>query len=259
MRTVTLRMIRLRASSGEDLTPTVRFASALPKLFRATIVLAVLLAPLAEGSTIQLVPGANVNMVAGTTWPDGDPFLQRQNEPSIAVSSRNPLHLMAGANDYRSVDIPGVLGADELGDVWMGVFRSTDGGTTWKSTLLPGCPYSIPQCDVNPASPLKGLQAAADPTVRAGTNGLFYLSGIAFNRGTNARGVVFLTRYIDNDNKENGNPFTYLGTNLIDTGTAGQFLDKPWVAADIPRSGAGKCTVFTGTPQEQSFGAGNVY
>ena len=27
----------------------------------------------------------------------GDPFLQRQNEPSIAVSSRNPCHLLAGA------------------------------------------------------------------------------------------------------------------------------------------------------------------
>ena len=35
------------------------------------------------------------------------------------------------------------------------------------------------------ASPLKAYSAAADPTVRAGTNGLFYYSGIAFNRGTN--------------------------------------------------------------------------
>ena len=31
----------------------------------------------AQGPT--LIAGPNVNMVSGTTWPDGDPFLQRQN------------------------------------------------------------------------------------------------------------------------------------------------------------------------------------
>ena len=40
--------------------------------------------------------GQNVNMVSGTSWPGGDPFLQRQNEPSMAVSTRNPLHILAG-------------------------------------------------------------------------------------------------------------------------------------------------------------------
>ena len=33
------------------------------------------------------VPGQNINMVSGTSFPGGDPFLQRQNEPSLAVSS----------------------------------------------------------------------------------------------------------------------------------------------------------------------------
>src|SRR5436190_23279948 len=58
----------------------------------------------------QLVPlaGSNVNMVSGTDPITGDPFLQRQNEPSIAVSTRNPQHLLAGGNDYRTVDIPGI-------------------------------------------------------------------------------------------------------------------------------------------------------
>jgi len=40
--------------------------------------------------------GNNVNMVSGTDWTTGDPFLQRQNEPSMAVSTRNNLHLLAG-------------------------------------------------------------------------------------------------------------------------------------------------------------------
>ena len=85
------------------------------------------------------IPGRNVNMVSGTEWPDGDPFLQRQNEPSIAASTRNPLHLLGGSNDYRTVDLPGPAASDEeTGDAWLGLFKSFDGGQRWTSTLLPG-------------------------------------------------------------------------------------------------------------------------
>src|SRR5713101_5384623 len=69
---------------------------------------------------IAQVPGRNVNMVSGTTLPDGDPFLQRQNEPSVAASTRNPQHLLAGANDYRTVDLPGLPDDLENGDAWLG-------------------------------------------------------------------------------------------------------------------------------------------
>jgi len=214
-------------------------------------------------------------MVSGTGWTNGDPFLQRQNEPSLAVSTRNTLHLFGGANDYRSVDIAGLAGQSERADAWLGVFKSFDGGQTWQSTLLPGFPL-----DSSPAgmsSPLHGFQAAADPTVRAGTNGLFYYSGIAFNRGTNGAGVVFVSRFIDNDNKENGDatrtngsltnlaptdPIQYLSTMIVDSGNSGQFLDKPWIAADVPR-GTGTCNVpFTkpdGTQGVQTIPAGRVY
>ena len=42
-------------------------------------------------------------MVSGDRFPEGDRFLTKQNEVSLAVSSRNPRHLMAGSNDYRLV------------------------------------------------------------------------------------------------------------------------------------------------------------
>jgi len=219
--------------------------------------------------------GPSVNMVSGTGWTNGDPFLQRQNEPSLGVSTRNTLHLFGGANDYRSVDIAGLAGQSERADAWLGVFKSFDGGQTWQSTLLPGFPL-----DSSPAgtsSPLHGFQAAADPTVRAGTNGLFYYSGIAFNRGSNGAGVVFVSRFIDNDNKENGDPthangsltnlaptdpVQYLSTVIVDSGNSGQFLDKPWIATDVPR-GTATCSVpFTkpdGTQGTQRIPAGRVY
>src|SRR6184192_2406743 len=102
----------------------------------------------AQGPT----PGQNVNMVSGTQWPGGDPFLQRQNEPSFAVSTRNPEHLLAGANDYRTVDIADPQSTDETHDAWLGVFTSMDGGETWRSVLLPGYPQDNSPTGV--ASPL---------------------------------------------------------------------------------------------------------
>src|SRR5215471_14250818 len=99
----------------------------------------------------------NVNMVSGTDWTTGDPFLQRQNEPSMAVSTRNNLHLLAGNNDYRMVDLPGLLGIAENGDAWLGVFKSFDGGLTWSSTMLPGFPLDS-SCTSQGYSPLCGFQ-----------------------------------------------------------------------------------------------------
>jgi hypothetical protein len=155
-----------------------RVASAFPR-FAAGLFLSAALAYGIPQLAAQ-VPGKNVNLVAGDTWPDGDPFLQRQNEASVAVSSRNILHLLAGANDYRTVDLPGLPSTKPSGDAWLGVFKSIDGGQTWKSTLLPGYPQDTSAVD--PTSPLRGFDAAADATVRAGSNGLFFYSGIAFQR-----------------------------------------------------------------------------
>ena len=158
------------------------------------------------------IPGRNVNMVSGTGWPIGDPFLQRQNEPSVAASSRNPLHLLGGSNDYRSVDVPGLLGIDETGDAWLGLYKSFDGGQRWTSSLLPGYPYD-PSPDAL-TSPLRGYQAGADAVVRTGAGGMFYFSGMVFDRVENGKSAIFVARFIDNNNKETGDPIKYLGASL---------------------------------------------
>jgi parallel beta-helix repeat protein len=245
-------------------------------------------------TTIQAqIPGRNINMVSGVSLPDGDPYLQRQNEPSIAASTRNPLHLLAGSNDYRSVDIPGLcLETDpvtqactkyesEIGDAWLGVYRSTDGGERWKSSLLPGYPQEPAAEGLDPQgnkSPLKlgAYGAAADPVVRAGTSGLLYFAGLAFDRAADGKSAIFMARYIDNNNREDRDAIQYLGTSLIATAPTGSgvFLDKPWMAVDIPRGGnPGMCRIVTpgdrnvardGTvtqdpPVVQNLPAGTVY
>ncbi len=213
------------------------------------------------------IPGRNVNMVAGKEWPDGDPFLQRQNEPSIAASTRNPLHLLAGANDYRTVDLPG-LPTDETGDAWLGLFKSFDGGQRWMSSLLPGYPQDTSA--IGKMSPIHGYGAGADAVVRAGTNGLIYYAGLAFDRANPAtpevpgKSAIFVARFIDNNNKEAGDTFAYLGTRTMQTskgGKNGDFLDKPWMAVDVPRDNT-RCTIVTPGekgPIMQTIPAGPVY
>src|SRR5262245_21351025 len=185
----------------------------------------------------QVVPGTNVNMVSGTTFPDGDPYLQRQNEPSSAVSTRNSLHILSGVNDYRTVDIPGhfdpLRGFKMNADAWVGLFKSVDGGQNWKSTLLPGFLQDVSADGL--ASPIKGRQAATDPVMRSGTNGMFYYAGVAFDRGDNKPSAIFMARFMDLNNIEAGDPFGYVDTRIVDADGGTRFLDKPAVATDIPR------------------------
>jgi len=191
----------------------------------------------------DLFAGTNVNMGSSKEWPDpeGDVYLQRQNEPSLAVSTLNPLHLLAASNDYRSVDtwesqgnLPGIPEEAAAGDAWLGVFKSYDGGQSWKSRLLPGY-ITDPQPEEGDS--LKTYDAASDPTVRAGVDGLFFISGIAFDRDRNGPSVIFVCRFKDYNDTESGDSIRYIDTTIVDEGTSGQFADKPWLAVDVPRPG----------------------
>ena len=254
------------------------------------------------------VPGANVNVISGN-GPDGDWTMQRQNEPSMSCSSRNPRHCLAGANDYRAVDIPFPPDANRVtGDAWLGWYTTRDGGLTWRTRLLPGFPQDTSAA--GQASPLRGYAAGADPVIRPGTNGLFYYTGIVFNREAAGASAVFVSRFIDNNNQEGnaGEPIAYIGTTIVDSngvttlartdprapqgraaaaaaqrtapprgrgrgttapvvaGAAQEptnevLIDKPWMAVDVPRTGAQTCSIgggATGIPA-QSFPGGRVY
>ncbi|MFT5113413.1 MAG: hypothetical protein ACI8XU_000661 [Kiritimatiellia bacterium] len=251
-------------------------------LRRIPLLALVSLLPVFASAQDPLVAGANINMVSGTGFPGGDPFLQRQNEPSLAVSTRNPLHLLGGANDYRSVDIPGFTDGKAVGDSWHGIYTSVNGGGNWVSTLLPGYPQSG-----DSSSPLFGYEAGADPVIRAGTNGLFYYSGIVFDRGEGGESATFISRFMDlNNDPRNpatfeGGPIRYIDTKVIacdagnpDAGFVGcdpttdptdpppvdiagetapkaarGFIDKPWIAVDIPRLGVSQ-TISLNVPRQ---------
>ena len=214
--------------------------------------------------------GRNVNMVSGQEFATGDPFLQRQNEPSIAASTRNPMHLLAGANDYRTVDLPGLPDDIVTGDAWLGVFKSLDGGQKWQSTLIPGFPQ-----DTSPeglASPLKGLDAGRRSGRASGARRACSTTAASCStEGTTRPSKVFVSRFVDNNNEEGGDPIRFVDTRVVASRQGipllniepVEFLDKPWLAVDIKRKGAKRCSIDVpqpdGTVLTQSFRGGNVY
>jgi len=87
---------------------------------------------------------SDYTMVTGTPYTDA--FLGacshsrgRQNEPAVAVDPRNPEVIVGSSNDYC-----GVFQSDGtfvgLGDVWLGYYRSENGGASFMSSLVPGYP-----------------------------------------------------------------------------------------------------------------------
>ena len=193
------------------------------------------------------VPGQNINIVSK------DPHLAKQNEPSGAMSTVNPCHVLMGANDYRTVYLQGTNDDREVRDAWVGVYQSTDCGQTWLAGLMPGYPQDATAEGV--ASPAHEFTAAADPVVRAGLGGFFAYSYIVFDRGNNP-GKLLLSRFIDPNNTQvnvasvtsadpiqiptSKWPMPYVGPTLVVEGNAGQFLDKP----DMEVSpGTGTCTL----------------
>jgi hypothetical protein len=146
-----------------------------------------------------------------------------QNEPSVAVNPRNTGVVVAGSNDYCAQIVNG--------DVWVGYYRSTDGGATWQDSLVPGYP-----ADASPAglaSPARGsCGAAGDPTQAFDRDGRLFYGFICFNRAKPINGSTYVATY-DQDGAR------YLRTVLIDSGSpsaqfsgSGLFQDKINLAVD---------------------------
>ncbi|MCW2812507.1 MAG: hypothetical protein JWP61_2965 [Friedmanniella sp.] len=112
---------------------------------------------------------------------------RQQNEPSAAVDPRKPSIVVAGSNDYCTVEL--------AGGTWAGFYRSTTGGQAWTDSLLPGYPT-----DTSPeglASPLqqRGIANAGDPVQAWDLQGRLFYMGNAFNRTAPQNGSVWVATY----------------------------------------------------------------
>jgi hypothetical protein len=146
-----------------------------------------------------------------------------QNEPTVAVDPHNTSVVVAGANDYCAQIVNG--------DVWAGYYRSTDGGSTWQDSLVPGYPADTSAGGT--ASPAHGsCGAAGDPSQGFDNAGRLFYAFICFNRGKPVNGGVYVARYT-------GDGGTYDRTVLVKKGTpsalflaSGLFQDKINLAVD---------------------------
>jgi hypothetical protein len=146
-----------------------------------------------------------------------------QNEPSVAVDPHNTSVVVAGANDYCAAMVNG--------DVWAGYYRSTDGGSSWHDSLVPGYPADASGGGI--ASPAHGsCGAAGDPSQAFDNDGRLFYGFICFNRGKPVNGSIYVARYT-NDGA------TYDRTVLVKKGppsalfeASGLFQDKDNIAVD---------------------------
>jgi len=172
-----------------------------------------------------------------------DPAQLQQNEPSLAVSTNNPLTFMFGVNGYQTVKIGELTGGPQ--EPFSAVGFSYDGGASSRIQPEPGCPQNTPYC--NEAQELKGLGTrGADPVLCAAPFGLFLKGGILFNPADNS-GAVYGSIWVDDNNPEKVNDHTTrrLWTRVIDinTGLTGHNQDRPSCAWDKWRPGGGSFTI----------------
>ncbi len=263
------------------------------KSLKVAVVLALCLtAPLPPGASAQQVRvGDNVNVlpVSKSTPPGeapgpddylrGDLFGQRQNEPSIAVSSVNKDHILAFYNDFRAVDLgptepplpsdtrallarawdglngflgrlaggaaaepaPAKPGHAAAAEAWIGMSASYDGGLTWVGGLVPGGPEDDSPASL--ASPAHGLEGASDPVVVSAPCGKFFMAWMAFTRGGESR--LLVSRFTDLNDSDQRHTIRYEGTTVVEIGqnaTNGHFVDKPHAAVEL--TGGGTCGDF---------------
>src|SRR6266542_5135297 len=170
-----------------------------------------------------------------------------QNEPTVAVDPHDTQVVASGSNDYCAAIVNG--------DTWAGYYRSTDGGSNWQDSLLPGYPADSSAAGV--ASPAHGsCTGAGDPSQAFDRDGRLFYAFICFNRSKPVNGSVYVARYADDG-------AAYDRTVLVKSGTpsglflTGLFQDKINLTAD-QTTGTHSGNVYVAWSQYNGFAPTNA-
>src|SRR5512133_457671 len=145
----------------------------------------------------------------------------RQNEPSVAVDPRNTNVIIGSSNDYCAVYNDGndANGAPiPSGPIWLGYYRSENGGASFQSSLVPGYPG-----DTSPYAALAHVRTASsgDPVIAWDNHGRVFMGSESSDdpAGTaKTFGDVWVARY-DNPDGPTGATINdgkrYRGTEIV--------------------------------------------
>ena len=192
----------------------------------------------------------------------------RQNEPAVAMDPRNTGVILGSSNDYCGVYNRTVNGVPQaVGPVWLGYYRSENGGASFVSSLVPGYPD-----DQSPYRALAQVRTAGagDPVIAWDGHGrAFFGSESSGDPAGTAKtfGDVWVARFENPggadaaDTTKDG--LAYKGTTTIAQGSAapgllGVFHDKTAIEAD--RTG-GRCdgTVYFSWARFSAAKNSNIY
>ncbi len=172
----------------------------------------------------------------------------RQNEPSVAVDPRNTNVLVGSSNDYCGTyaGSPPTGPFAPVGPIWLGYYRSENGGQSFVSSLVPGYPG-----DTSPYAALAHVrtQSSGDPVLAWDNHGRLYAGSESSGDPEGSKktfGDVWVGVF-DNPGGENGNPQDdgkrFVGSEIVAHGSSapnllGVFHDK--TALEVDRTG-GPC------------------
>jgi hypothetical protein len=216
------------------------------------------------------------NYTSVTGQPYTDPTLAecsrargRQNEPSVAVNPRNARVIVGSANDYCGVfnDGEDADGAPlPVGPIWLGYYRSQNGGASFQSSLVPGYPD-----DASPYADRAQVRTATsgDPVLAWDGDGRLFAGSESSGDPAGTKktfGDVWVATYVNpagvggatlNDGKE------FRRSVVVAHGTSapnlnGVFHDKTSIAADRTNNPATRGNVYFAWSRFTNGGS-NIY
>ena len=217
---------------------------------------------------------SNYTMVTGHPYTDATltecgHSRGRQNEPSVAIDPRNEGVLVGSSNDYCGVYNDGVAsdGAPiASGPIWLGYYRSTNGGARFQSSLVPGYPG-----DTSPYAARAHIRTASsgDPVLAWDNDGRLFAGAESSDDPAGTKktfGDVWVATYRNpggpggptvNDGKE------FVRSEIVARGSSapnllGKFNDK--TAIEVDRTG-GSCdgTVYFAWSRFTGNADSNIY
>jgi hypothetical protein len=222
----------------------------------ATILFAGAVSASTPGTDVRLThdEGATGSYVSAYTLATGTPYTDatlqecgasrgRQNEPAVAVDPRNTSVILGSSNDYCGVYNRGAA-AGAIGPIWLGYYRSENGGSSFISSLVPGYPD-----DQSPYRQLSKARTASsgDPVIAWDAQGRAFFGSESSDdpAGTpKTFGDVFVARYVNSGGGTINDGKRYAGTTIVARGSSapnllGKFNDKTTIEAD--HNSDGRC------------------